>query len=155
MTWYQREQALLSTLRAKHPQVKALIARLDESERDLALQFSLTGRAPEGVRMMRSLMQRRAMTEVSNEDDARFAMVQARVLLLPTGLKVPAAERGDLLSTAENGVRVVRAAAAKEPFNALLAREAALSAYWLGELIGSSDAARACTLRQEAASELR
>lgn len=58
--WYLRENKLLAELRVRHPQVKALVARLDESDRDLALQDVLTGRVAEGVARFQALDARRA-----------------------------------------------------------------------------------------------
>jgi len=154
LQWYQRERALLSRLRAKHPQVLALKARLDESERDTALQLSLTGQAGEGVQLMRALIQRRGPSAVDNEEAAKYALVQARVLLGRQAPAVPDAERAALLQSVEKGLQVLRKAAALESFNVLLAREAALAAYWLGELISRTDPARACGLRRQAQHEL-
>ena len=42
LAWYQRENPLLRGLRARHPQVKALLGRLNERDRDLAGQLPRT-----------------------------------------------------------------------------------------------------------------
>ena len=47
-------------LRARHPQVKALVGRLNESDRDLARQWLLVGKPAEARALQRTLDTRRA-----------------------------------------------------------------------------------------------
>jgi hypothetical protein len=144
---------LLAELRSKHPQVKALVARLDESDRDLALQQVLTGRVAEGVARFRALDARLGTPATPKDaDDAKYALVRARVLL--AGPHLAPAERQALVAQAQAGLQVLRAEAAAEPFNALLAREAALGAHQLATALGSGDGATACTLFREASAAL-
>ncbi len=154
LAWYQRENALLREQRAKHPQVKALIPRLDESDRDLALQLVLVGRTAEGVALQRALDARRGVAATSaapaDADDGKFALLRARVLLAPSALGVSTAEQRSALSLAQQGLAVLRAEAATEPFNALLAREAALGAHSLALATSNLDPAAACKLAREA-----
>ena len=149
LVWYQRENTLLAELRSKHPQVKALVARLDESDRDLALQQVLTGRVTEGVARFRSLDQRLGpIAAPKDADDAKYALVRARVLLASP--RLPAAEKQALADQAQAALQILRTEAAAEPFNALLAREAALGAHLLARALAPADAATACRLVQEA-----
>jgi hypothetical protein len=151
--WYQRENKLLAELRVRHPQVKALVARLDESDRDLALQDVLTGRVAEGVARFQALDARLGPTAAPKDaDDAKYALVRARVLLAAP--RLPAAQRQALVNQAQAAVQILRSDAAAEPFNALLAREAALGAQLLARAVGPADAAGACKLAQEASAAL-
>ena len=151
--WYLRENKLLAELRVRHPQVKALVARLDESERDLALQDVLTGRVAEGVARFQALDARLGPTAAPKDaDDAKYALVRARVLLAAP--RLPAAQRQALVNQAQAAVQILRSDAAAEPFNALLAREAALGAQLLARAVGPADAAGACKLAQEASAAL-
>ncbi|MFN0182646.1 MAG: protein kinase domain-containing protein, partial [Aquabacterium sp.] len=104
LQWYERENALLRRLREKHPQVGALAARLDESDRDLALQEAVAGRALAALERSRALAQRRLAARpaaatavaVSRADaalDAKFALAHARVLLAAPAAALRPGER--------------------------------------------------------------
>jgi serine/threonine protein kinase len=156
LVWYEREHALLKRLRAQHPQVKALIARLDESGRDHALQLALLGRhAQAGTELQAVLKRRSSKTRVDDAEDARFALVTARVLFA-AGAPAPEASEAKLRwEQALQGLALLRAAAAKEPFNTLLARDAALAALRLAALKHAQDPSASCPLRQAGFQELR
>ncbi|MBA4344254.1 MAG: hypothetical protein C0423_19105, partial [Methylibium sp.] len=156
LVWYEREHALLKRLRAQHPQVKALIARLDESGRDHALQLALLGRhAQAGTELQAVLKRRGRKTQVDDPEDARFALVTARVLFA-AGAPAPEASEARLRwEQALQGLALLRAAAAKEPFNTLLAKDAALAALGLAELKRLSDPSASCALQRAALGELR
>jgi hypothetical protein len=125
------------------------VARLDESDRDLALQQVLTGRVAEGVARFRALDQRLGpIAAPKDADDAKYALVRARVLLASP--RLPAAEKQALADQAQAALQILRTEAAAEPFNALLAREAALGAHLLARALAPADAATACRLVQEA-----
>lgn len=156
LAWYEREHALLKRLRAQHPQVKALVARLDESGRDHALQLALLGQHAQASTELQAVLQRRSSkTRVDDAEDARFALVAARVLFA-AGAPAPEASEARLRwEQAMQGLALLRAAAAKEPFNTLLARDAALAALGLAGLKGRSDPGASCELRRSALLELR
>ena len=153
LTWYERENALLRQQRAKHPEVKALVPRLDESDRDLALQLVLNGRVAEGVAQQRALDQRRgaaATAPPTDADDGKFALLRAQVLLAPGAAGVTPQEKTAALALARTGLALLRSEAAAEPFNALLAREVALGAHTLAVATAGQDPAAACVLAREA-----
>jgi hypothetical protein len=155
LVWYQRENSLLRQQRAKHPQVKALIPRLDESDRDLALQLVLVGRTAEGLAVQRALDARRDLNAAPADlDDGKFALLRARVLLAADTRGVSVDEQRSAKTLAQKGLAVLRAESAKEPYNALLAREAALGAHSLALATAASDPAAACALVREAAAAL-
>lgn len=148
LAWYQRENRLLRDLRARHPQVKALVGRLDESDRDLARQWLLVGQPVQARALQQALDARRAAVLAAPPADAeaaKFALVRAQVLLGAGGPRAaPARQR--LVDDARAGLALLEKAAAAEPFNALLAREAALAAWTLGDSLrgtaGDADALR-------------
>ncbi len=157
LAWYQRENRLLRDLRQRHPQVKALVARLDESDRDLARQLLLTGRPAEALAVQRALDARRAdvlARPPADAEPAKFALVRAQVLLGAGGM-VAADQRARLLADARTGLAVLERAAAQEPFNALLAREAGLAAWTLGETLRRGDATGAAMLVQQGLARLQ
>jgi eukaryotic-like serine/threonine-protein kinase len=149
LTWYARENALLRELRVKHPQVKVLVGRLDESDRDLALQLLQVGRVAEAVARQRELDQRRGVDKPPEDaDDGKFALLRAQVLLAtPNQAPAPSAQ---ILAHARAGLALLRKEAAAEPFNALLAREAALGAHTLAVASATQDPGAACALVREA-----
>ena len=144
--WYGSENRLLRQLRGKYPQVTVLATRLDDSDRDLALQLVLNGRAGEGRQVMRELLKRRAASapetqEVDHQAQARLAVLSARVLL---SAPVPATERAELIGTAETAIERLAVAAQREPFNAWLAREVAVSAWGLAVALRPVNPQAAC-----------
>lgn len=158
LVWYQRENRLLRALRARHPQVKALVGRLDESDRDLARQCLLTGRPAEALALQRALDARRADTLArppADAEAAKYTLVRAQVLLGADAAALPAGRRARLLDDARAGLALLERAAAQEPFNALLAREAGLAAWTLGEMQRPGDAAGAAALQQQGLARLQ
>jgi len=158
LVWYQRENALLRDLRARHPQVGALAERLDESDRDLARQWVLTGRVAEAVALQRLLDARRgaaASALPTEAEPAKFALVRAQVLLAAPAALVPVTERAAIVAPARAGLAVLQAAAAAEPSNALLAREAALGALALAQALARDEAATAAALQLEGRAALQ
>ncbi len=155
--WYERENALLRQQRAKHPEVKALVPRLDESDRDLALQLLLNGRAAQAVAHQRALDSRRgaaATAAPADADEGKFALLRAQVLLAPSAPRLPPPQAQAALAQARAGLALLRSEAAAEPFNALLAREVALGAHTLAVASAGHDSAAACALAREASSTL-
>ncbi len=156
LVWYQRENQLLRDLRARHPQVKALVGRLNESDRDLARQHLLAGRPAEALALQRELDARRAdalAQPPADAEAAKYALVRAQVLLGAGG--VAAEQRARLLADARAGLALLEAAADQEPFNALLAREAGLAAWTLGDSLRRGDAAAGAALQQRGLERLR
>ena len=160
LVWYTRENSLLRQQRAKHPGLAALRPRLDESDRDLALQLLLNGRVVDAVAMQRALDVRRAgagntaIAAPADADDGKFALLRAQVLLAPGAPGVTPAEQADALAQARAGLAMLRKAATAEPFNMLLAREVALGAHTLAVASAAQDPAAACTLAREAVATL-
>ena len=157
LTWYQRENALLRQQRAMHPEVKALVPRLDESDRDLALQLLLNGRVAESVAHQRALDSRRGAASAvapADADDGKFALLRAQVLLAPGAPGVTPQEKTAALAQAGAGLALLRSGAAAEPFNALLAREVALGTHTLAVATAGQDAAASCALARDAAAML-
>jgi tetratricopeptide (TPR) repeat protein len=142
LAWYERENRLLRDLRARHPQVKALVGRLDESDRDLARQWLLVGRPAPARTLQQALDARRAealAVPPADAEAAKFALVRAQVLL-GAGAALAADVRRRLVDDARAGLALLDQAAAAEPFNALLAREAALAAWTLGDSLRGAGA---------------
>ncbi|MCV2362952.1 serine/threonine protein kinase [Paucibacter sp. DJ1R-11] len=159
LVWYQREFKLLSELRQKFPQVKALAPRLDESERDLTLQLSLAGRHGEAVQRWRALTERRAAGGANDdpEGEAKYGLVEARILLAAPAAMLSPAARAAARQAGEAALKTLRASAQREPFNALFAREAHLAEFWLGRALqgpAAHDPAAACALLKSAAAGL-
>ena len=159
LVWYQREFKLLSELRQKFPQVKALAPRLDESERDLTLQLSLAGRHGEAVQRWRALTERRAAGGANDdpEGEAKYGLVEARILLAAPAAMLSPAARAAARQAGEAALKTLRASAQREPFNALFAREAHLAEFWLGRALqgpAAHDPAAACALLKAAAAGL-
>ena len=157
LLWYERENVLLRQQRAKHPDVKALIPRLDESDRDMALQLLLNGRAAEAVARQRALDARRgaaATAAPADAEEGKFALLRAQVLLAPAAPRLAPPQALAALAQARTGLALLRSEAAAEPFNALLAREVALGAHTLAVASAGHDAAAACALAREASATL-
>ena len=151
LVWYERENTLLRQQRGLHPQVQALQPRLDESDRDLALQSVLVGRMAQGLAKQRALDARRDVNAAPTDaDEGKFALLRAQVLLAPGVRGVSMDEQRSALEVAQKGLAVLRAEAAAEPFNALLAREAALGAHTLALAMAALDPAAACKLARDA-----
>ncbi|HOB95262.1 MAG TPA: serine/threonine-protein kinase [Aquabacterium sp.] len=142
LAWYERENRLLRQLREKHPQVKALVGRLDESDRDLARQWLLVGKPAPARALQQALDARRAgvlAAPPADAEAAKFALVRAQVLL-GAGGALAAEVRRRLVDDARAGLALLDQAAAAEPFNTLLAREAALAAWTLGDSLRGAEA---------------
>ena len=156
LVWYGRENALLRQQRERHPQVKALVLRLDESERDLAVQLVLTGRVADAVARQNALDTRRSAALAAppaDADDAKFALLRARVLLAPGAPQLAPAAQEAVLAQARAGLALLRTEAKAEPFNMLLARELALGAHTLAVSLPAADST-ACPLLREATASL-
>jgi hypothetical protein len=160
---YQRENRLLRDLRQRHPQVRALVGRLDESDRDLARQWLLTGQPAEALALQQALDARRAdalAAPPADAEAAKFALVRAQVLV---GVRAPLPGdlRARVLADARAGLAVLEKEAAAEPFNVLLAREAGLGAWTLAQAMRaagtapSADADAAQALEQQGLARLR
>ena len=149
--WYVKENELLRSLRARHPQVQALIARLDESDRDLALQWSLTGRSRQGLELSRALQVRRqALTDVDATLQAKYAITHARIVMATAHDATSLEERAAVATQAVQSAQVLFEAAKAEPFNAFVARESAMADWWVGTALAASGDPRACSLMQRA-----
>ncbi len=151
----QKENDILSALRAKYPQIKALDRRQNESDRDLAVQLLLVGRAADALKVQYALDARIGSAQPEDEEQGKLAISRARVLLAAPG--VPAPERAQALANARAAIGLLDAYVLKEPFNAFASREAAASRQQLSQALLSAgpntDAATrdaACRLTREA-----
>ncbi len=145
LPWYRRENELLRRLRERFPQVPALKPRLLESERDLALALSLTGQQAEAEARIAALGDGPAQDAGDPETAAKFVLVRARIRLAGSP---PPAVRAELLSAGRQAAERLDAAAAREPFNVTLAREAALATWHFAHAAGD------CALQRRAGERL-
>ena len=151
VVWYSKENELLRSMRTRHPQVQALAARLDESDRDLALLWALTGRGREGLELSRALqLRRQTRTGIDATLQAKYATTHARIVLASAASATSAEERAEVANQAVRSAQVMFDAAQAEPFNAFLAREAAMADGWVGSALAEGRDARACRLIQRA-----
>lgn len=155
LAWYQRENRLLRLLHERHPQVKALVPRLDDSDRDLAVQLALNGKTAEGLALWRALQARQGFTaDPRDADEAKTALAHLRLLsTLPAAAEL-AIERERAEAQGRAAVTLLDKAAAAEPFNTLLVREAAWGAGILATALKRSAPAEACTISRRAAQQL-
>ncbi len=158
LPWYRKEHALLTRLRREYPQVNALGPRLDESQRDLALALAMAGETAQAWSLSQALQARRQAQTDAGEDSAlraKFRIHHARVALRAPVGALSSTERRALAETALSEVRALSQAADAEPFNAILAREAAATAQALAaDLLAAGDR-QGCDLQRQARTQLQ
>lgn len=155
LAWYRRENQLLRQLRERFPQVQALVARLDESDRDLAVQLALNGQPAQAWALWRALQARQGQSaDPRDADEAKQRFAELRLFAATPPSTAAAAERERRLAQGRLALALLDKAAAAEPFNTQLARDAAAGAGTLAAALKASAPAEACALGRRAVRQL-